>query len=497
MTALALEMRGISKTFPGVRALSGVDLLVKRGTVHAIVGENGAGKSTLMKILSGLYPPSAGEIRIDGGLATIASSADALRRGIAMVHQELNLAPDLTVAENVFLGRTPRRGPFVDRTALRQGARAILADLGTRLDPDARLGSLTISQRQLVEIAKAHAARPRIVVLDEPTSSLSEHKAQALFEVIARMKAAGTAILYISHRLREVLAIADEVTVLRDGALAGARSREGLTAAEMIRLMVGREVSELFPKRAATIGAPLLQVEGLADGGRVTGVSLEVRAGEIVGLTGLVGAGRSEVARAIVDLGPRAAGTIRVGGRSVSPRSPAEALAAGIAYVPEDRKGEGIVPTLTVRENVTLPMLAGLSRLGWVRSGAERRVARAETQRLGVSPADPEHRIGTLSGGNQQKVVIARWLAARPSVLILDEPTRGVDVGAKAEIHAIIGDLVAEGMGVLMISSEMPEVMAVSDRVVVMHEGRAAPALERGELDERRIMALATGEARI
>jgi ribose transport system ATP-binding protein/rhamnose transport system ATP-binding protein len=308
------------------------------------------------------------------------------------------------------------------------------------------------------------------------------------------MKAAGTAILYISHRLREVLAIADDVTVLRDGALAGTRTREGLTADEMIRLMVGREVADMFPKHPATIGAPLLEVEGLADGRRVAGVSFDVREGEIVGLTGLVGAGRSEVARALVGLGPRTAGTIRISGRLVSPRSPAEARAAGIAYVPEDRKVEGIVPSLTVRENVTLPILSTLANLGWVRGRSERELARAQVRRLGISPADPERRIATLSGGNQQKAVIARWLAARPAVLILDEPTRGVDVGAKAEIHAIIGDLVAEGLGVLMISSELPEVMAVSDRVVVMNEGRAAPALARHELDERRIMALATGE---
>jgi len=494
MTVPALEMRGIVKTFPGVLALSGVDLTVQSGSIHAIVGENGAGKSTLVKILSGMYQPSAGEIRIDGAPVALASPADAARFGIAMVHQELNLAPDLTVAENVFLGRTPRRGPFVDRKALHTGAAGILATIGARLNLDAEVGGLSVSQQQLVEIAKAYAAGPRIIVLDEPTSSLSEHESQALFGVLRRMRAQGTAVIYISHRLREVLAIADEVTVLRDGALAGARLREGLTATEMIHLMVGRDVSDLFPKHAATIGEPLLEIEGLSDGLRVHDVSLTVRAGEIVGMTGLVGAGRTEVARAIVGLGPRTAGRIRVHGHDVAPRNPAEARRAGIAYVPEDRKRDGIVPSLSVRENITLPILSSLSRLGWVRARAERAEAQGQARRLGISPPDPERRISLLSGGNQQKTVIARWLAARPSVLILDEPTRGVDVGAKAEIHAIIGDLVSQGLGVLMISSELPEVMAVSDRVYVMHEGRIAPPLGRDELDERRIMALATGE---
>jgi len=495
MIVPALEMRNIVKTFPGVRALSGVDLMVQRGSIHAVVGENGAGKSTLMKILSGMYQPSSGDILIDGAPVTLASPAVAAHFGIAMVHQELNLAPDLSVAENVFLGRTPRRGPFVDRKALRTGAKDVLGTIGARLNVDALVGGLTVSQQQLVEIAKAYAAGPRIIVLDEPTSSLSEHESTALFDVLRRMRAQGTAVIYISHRLREVLAIADEVTVLRDGALAGARPREGLTSEEMIHLMVGRKVTDLFPKQAATIGEPLLEIEALSDGRRVQDVSLTVRAGEIVGMTGLVGAGRTEVARAIVGLGPRTAGTIRVRGHNVAPRNPAEAQRAGIVYVPEDRKRDGILPTLCVRENITLPILTSLSRLGWVRGGAERAEAQGQSRRLGISPSDPERRVSLLSGGNQQKAVIARWLASRPAVLILDEPTRGVDVGAKAEIHAIIGDLVSQGLGVLMISSELPEVMAVSDRVYVMHEGRIAPPLERHELDERRIMALATGEA--
>lgn len=495
MSAPVLGMRGIAKTFPGVRALSNVDLTVRPGTVHAIVGENGAGKSTLMKILSGQYQPSAGEIHLDGAAVVFSNPAEAAARGIAMVHQELNLAPDLTVAENIYLGRMPHRGPFVDRASLGRKAREVLAALGTRLDPGVQVGRLSVSQQQLVEIAKAYASAPRIIVLDEPTSSLSEHEARLLFAVLHRMREGGTAIIYISHRLREVLDIADEVTVLRDGAMVGHRPRAGLTAAEMIRLMVGRDVTDLFPKRPATIGEPVLQVDGLSDGQRVRDVTLDVRAGEIVALTGLVGAGRTEVARAVFGLGPRAAGSIRVRGRPVNPRSPAEARRAGIAYVPEDRKREGIVPTLSVRENVTLPILMGLSRLGLVRTRPEQELARRQVRLLGISPSDPERRIGTLSGGNQQKAVIARWLAAEPAVLILDEPTRGVDVGAKAEIHGIIGDLVAQGLGVLMISSELPEVIAVSDRVYVMHEGRIAPALARSELSEARIMELATGEA--
>ncbi|PWE53903.1 D-xylose ABC transporter ATP-binding protein [Metarhizobium album] len=493
--ASALHMRGISKVFPGVKALSGVELAVRFGTVHAIVGENGAGKSTLMKILSGAYAPTTGTIEVAGTDVRMKRPADAQRLGIRMVHQELNLVPDLTVAENIFLGRMPKRLGFFDRGGMLRRAAAVLAELGTSIDPQERLGDLTISQQQLVEIAKAYAADPRIIVLDEPTSSLSEHETAALFRILRKMRDAGIAIIYISHRLKEVLEIADEVTVLRDGAMIETRAASGITAAEMIRLMVGREVSNVFPKTPSVIGKQVLSVRGIGDGARFADVSFDVRAGEILGLTGLVGAGRTEVARAIFGLAPLTTGTIEIDGAPVTIRSPAAAARAGIAYVPEDRKGDGIVPAMTVRENISLPVLRRLAnRFGRVRRGVERDLAQTYVQKFSIVPPDGERRIGLLSGGNQQKAVISRWLATDPKVLILDEPTRGVDVGAKAEIHGIIGQLVANGMAVVMISSELPEIMGVCDRVVVMRDGRASAPIAREGLTEERIMALATGE---
>ena len=491
---IALEMNGISKTFPGVRALSNVDLRVSFGTIHAIVGENGAGKSTLMKVLNGMYAPSAGTIKVDGQSVTLAGPAHAQSLGIRMVHQELNLVPDLSVAENIYLGCMPSRRGILDRTAMMEGARTVLQELGAQIEPQTLLQDLSISQQQIVEIAKSYAAGPRIIVLDEPTSSLSEHEAAILFDMLRRMRASGIAIVYISHRLREVLAIADEVTVLRDGAMIETRPIEGLSSADMIRLMVGRDVTDLFPKHTAVIGNVVLSVEDLSDGSTFSGVSLDVRAGEIVGLTGLVGAGRSEVARTLFGLSRKTSGTIRTRSGVINPRSPRDAMSAGIAYVPEDRKGDGIVPAMSIRENVTLPIVRALSWLGLSRVPQEKVLADGLAQRFGINPPDSSRRIDTLSGGNQQKAVLAKWLATEPAVLILDEPTRGVDVGAKADIHAIIGELVAEGIGVLMISSELNEVMAVSDRVFVMHEGSIAPALERADLDEERIMMLATGE---
>jgi ABC-type sugar transport system ATPase subunit len=490
----ALRMRGISKTFPGVKALSDVSLCAEYGRVHAIVGENGAGKSTLMKILSGAYLPSAGTTEVDGAEVRMRRPADAQKLGIRMVHQELNLVPDLSVAENVYLGRMPRRRGFVDRATMLRDTKAILEELGAAIDPEVRLGDLSISQQQLVEIAKAYSAGPRIIVLDEPTSSLSEHETAALFRILRTMKAAGIAIIYISHRLKEVLEIADDVTVLRDGCLIDTRPAAGLTAAEMIRLMVGREVTNVFPKTPSQIGAPVLKLVGLGDGRDFHDISFEVRAGEILGLTGLVGAGRTELARAIFGLAPASEGRIEINGTAAAITSPAAAVKAGIAYVPEDRKDSGIIPSMSVRENISLPVLRRLSRLGRVSMSADRRLAARYTRDFAIAPPDPERRIEQLSGGNQQKAVIARWLSTGPSVLILDEPTRGVDVGAKAEIHRIIGELVAGGMAVVMISSELPEVLGVCDRVVVMRDGRASPPVARDRLSEERIMALATGE---
>jgi ABC-type sugar transport system ATPase subunit len=490
----ALRMRGITKTFPGMTALSNVDLTVEFGRIHAIVGENGAGKSTLMKVLSGVYQPSSGTTEIAGTEVRMTRPADAMRLGIRMVHQELNLAPDLSVAENVFLGRMPKRWGIVDRARMVADTTALLAELGASIDANARLSDLPISQQQLVEITKAYAADPRIIVLDEPTSSLSESETVALFTILRRMKARGVAILYISHRLKEVLDIADDVTVLRDGAMVDSRPVAGMTAAGMIRHMVGREVTNVFPKTSARVGAPVLQVEGLSDGRHFRNINLEARQGEILGLTGLVGAGRTELARVLFGLERPVAGRILMGGKPVIIGSPTDAVRAGIAYVPEDRKAMGIVPAMNIRENISLPILRRISQAGRISPSEDQALAKSYVRDLGISPPDTERRISLLSGGNQQKAVIAKWLSTMPSVLILDEPTRGVDVGAKAEIHRIIGELVAKGMAVIMISSELLEVIGVCDRVLVMRDGDGVALLDRSDLTEERIMALATGE---
>ena len=494
MNDVVLRMRGIGKLFPGVEALAGVDFALRSGSVHAIVGENGAGKSTLMKILNGVYAPSSGSIEISGQVVTLRKPVDAQRHGIQMVYQELNLAPDLTVAENIFLGRMPHKFGFVQKKQLHAAAAARLAELGANIAPDKLTGDLSISQQQLVEIAKAYAASPRMIVLDEPTSSLSEHEAAALFAVIAKMKAAGIAIVYISHRLPEILAIADDVTVLRDGRMIVSQPISGVTAEEMIRLMVGRDVQTIFPKVPAEIGEVVLEVSKLGDGVHCHDVSFDVRAGEILGLTGLVGAGRSEAAKAIYGLLPALSGSVKIKGAQLQLGSVETAVAAGIVYVPEDRKREGIVPSMTVRENISLAILRQLSSLAGVKHRAERDVVADYCRDFAIAPPDPERKISLLSGGNQQKAVISKCLAAKPLVLILDEPTRGVDVGAKAEIHRIIGGLAQAGVAVIMISSELPEVLGVSDRVVVMRDGYSHPVYDRASVNEELIMALATGQ---
>lgn len=492
-TPPALRMTSISKSFPGIRALSNVNLDVAAGEVHAIVGENGAGKSTLVKILAGVHAQDEGTIELDGTTVRMADPIEARRHGIGMVYQELNLVPDLTVAENILLGVTPSRFGLVDRRALRTQARRVLDELDARIDTDELVGSLTVSQQQIVEIAKVYAARPKIVVLDEPTSSLSEHEAQALFRIIGRMTDAGLAVIYISHRLREVMDISQRVTVLRDGQHVDTRSTEGITAAEMIRLMVGRDLTDVFPKREVRIGEVVLEVRGLSRAEEFDDVNFTVRSGEIVGLAGLVGAGRTEVARAIFGLDKRDAGSVDIDGVTVDIRGPRDAVRAGIAYVPEDRKRDGIVPQLSIKDNISLSVLPRVSVTGWIKPGVERTLARHKTEELSVSPPNIAPRVDTLSGGNQQKVVFAKWLSTNPRVLILDEPTRGVDVGAKADIHTIIGELAARGTAIVMISSELPEVLAVSDRIVVLHEGRVAAELPRGSA-EHEVMHAATGE---
>jgi len=491
-----LSVRGASKSFPGVQALRDVDLVLRRGEVLAVIGENGAGKSTLMRIIGGILAPDAGEIRIDGEPAAIRSVSDAQRLGISIIHQELNLAGNLDIAENLFLGRQPTRGPFGwrDRRALYAGAEDILARVGLRLSPRAIVGRLPPGAKQLVEIAKALSLRARVIIFDEPTSSLSSEETERLFELIGDLRSGGIGVIYISHRLAEVARVADRVQVLRDGACAGELAREEIDHDRMVRLMVGRAVSQYYRRgKASAKEGDALEVRGLRIRRGADPIDLRVRAGEILGLAGLVGAGRTELARAIFGADRPAAGEILVRGAPVRIRSPRDAIAAGIGLVPEDRKAQGLILEMAVRVNVSLAGLGTYRPFGLLDRRRERAVATEMVDRLRIRTPSIEQKTLLLSGGNQQKVVLARWLALGPAVLILDEPTRGVDVGAKAEIYALMADLTGAGVGILMASSEMEELLAMSDRVAVMRGGAIAGVLEGSAIAEEAILRLAVG----
>lgn len=499
MSTPLLEATGIRKAFPGVVALDGVALRVDRGEVLAVVGENGAGKSTLMKVIAGVYRPDAGELVFDGRPVRFDGPADAMKAGISLIHQELNLAENLSVLDNLFLGREPTNGGWLrilDRSATVPAGKALLARVGL---PEnllrVRVADLAPGQKQLVEIARALGLDARLLIMDEPTSSLTQKETDRLYEVIAGLKAAGVSVLYISHRLAEVKRVADRAAVLRDGRDAGELARSEITHDNLVRLMVGRDLKQFFRHAHEKPAAdPVLSVAGLRyAGGPPHPVSLTVRAGEVLGMAGLVGAGRTELAEAVFGLRRITAGEVAVDGRAVAIRTPADAVAAGIFLVPEDRRLNGLVLEAGVGFNLSLPNLDRLNRGGWVRSGAEAELVRGTINRLRVRTPSPAQPVGLLSGGNQQKVVFGKWLARGPRVLILDEPTRGVDVGAKAEIYALIDELAGRGVGVWMITSDMEELLGVSDRVVVMHEGRIAGELTRGQLGEEAVMKLATG----
>lgn len=492
-----LVLRGIAKAFPGVQALAGVSLELWPGEVHALVGENGAGKSTLIKIAAGVYLPDAGEILFEGRPVRLHSPRDAAALGIAVIHQEPYLFPTLSVLENLFMGFQPRRRllGLLDWPAMVRRAREVLQALGVALPLEVPAGELSAAQQQLLQIARALLQDARVLIMDEPTSSLSQKEVATLFEIVRRLRARGVGILYITHRLEEVFALADRVTVLRDGRLVGTFPVATVTPGTLIAHMVGRELTQLFPHTPRPPGPALLRVHGLGRRGLFEGISLEVRAGEIVGLAGLVGAGRSEVAQAIFGLLPPETGFVEVDGRRLAPRAPWEAMAAGIVYLPEDRHRQGIVAPMSVRANLTLAVLHRLARLGFIDRRAEDALVRSYQARLRIRAASLEQPIGTLSGGNQQKVIVARGLAARPRVLILDEPTRGIDVGTKAEIHRLMDELAAQGMGILMISSELPEILGMSDRILVMRAGRLVGELSRAEATQERVMALAMGVA--
>jgi rhamnose transport system ATP-binding protein len=484
-----LEVAGLEKTFPGVRALAGVRFDVRAGEVHALLGENGAGKSTLIKIVSGVYRPDAGEIRIDGREVRFAGPQEAQAAGIATVYQELLLFPELTVAENVFLGHAPRtRWGGIDWRAMRAKAAEILASLEIHeLDVAAPVSALSVANRQRVEIAKALSLNARVLILDEPTAALPEADALRLFAIVRNLRARGVGVVYISHRMAEIFALADRVTVLRDGAHVATKPVAATSEPELIALMVGRTIDQLFPKVAARVGEPVLEVRDLVSPPVVRGVSLSVRAGEIVGLAGLIGSGRSELAQAVFGILPIASGEIRLRGRPVRIASPGDAKRHGVAYVPEDRATQGVIRPMSLRHNVSLAVLRRVARRWFVDRGAEEELAADAIARFAIRARGPEQIVGKLSGGNQQKVVLGKWLATRPKLLIMDEPTRGIDVGAKAEIHRLMGELAAQGLAVLMISSELPEVLGMSDRILVMREGRIAAEFARGQADQETI----------
>lgn len=495
--AYRLEMLGIRKHFPGVQALDGVDLRVRPAEIHAVIGENGAGKSTLMKILTGAYTRDAGDIRIDGSSVALSSPQDAERLGVSAVYQELNLVPELSVAENIFLGRQPlTRFRVVDAQTRRRRARELLEVLGAGINVDREVRDLSVGQRQMVEIAKAYGRGPRILVLDEPTSALTVHETTVLFATVQRLREQGTTVIFISHRLKETFEIADSATILRDGRVVGAQPVADLTPRAVAHMMVGRDVKDLFPKRDVDRGDVVLEVRGFSSPGQFEDVSFNVRAGEVLGLAGLIGAGRTEVARAIFGLDPHSSGELLLNGEAISINGPQDAIRLGIGYTPEERKVDGLILVLSVRENISLTVISTFARWGIVSKSRERRRVREVVERLAIKPPNPERAVLTLSGGNQQKLVVGRWMMASPRVLFLDEPTRGIDIAAKAEVHQLIGDLVANGVAVVLISSELVEILAASDRIVVLHEGRVTDEFDRSEATEERVMLAATGVVR-
>ena len=488
-----VELSGISKRFAATQALDDVSLDLLPGEVHALVGENGAGKSTLVKILAGVHQPDSGTIRLDGEETQIAGPAESRALGIAVVHQEPRLFPDLTVAENVFIGHAPSgRFGSIDWGATRRAAQALFDQLEVRFDVGAPVRGLSMADQQLIEIAKSLSVDARVLILDEPTASLSAHEVERLFTIVRRLRDRGVSVLFVSHRLDEVFELCDRATVLRDGRHVVTTATRELTTADLVRYMVGRAVT-LFPKVETPIGEVLLEVEGLTRVGVFRDIGFSVRAGEIVGFAGLVGAGRTEVARVLFGIDHRDAGTIRLGGRAVTFATPSAAMQAGIAYLPEDRHQEGLVLDFSIAQNITLPILPRLFPRLLVRASTERAVAEDHTAQFNVRMTGVDQFVGSLSGGNQQKVVLAKWLASGPTVLILDEPTRGIDIGAKVEVHRIISELAASGLGIILISSDLPEILAMSDRILVMHEGRITAEIPRHDATEEGVMFAATG----
>ena len=489
-----LEVEGVRMAFPGVLALDDVSFRLKRGHVHALMGENGAGKSTLMKIIAGIYTPDAGSFRLKGQEIRLASPLDALQYGIAMIHQELNLMNFMTVAENIWIRREPLNGfGLVRHQEMRRRTKELFDRLDIAIDPEAEVRDLSVANRQMVEIAKAVSYDSDILIMDEPTSALTEKEVVHLFQIIRTLKARGVGVIYITHKMNELFEIADEVSVFRDGRFVGEHRAADVTRDEIIKLMVGREITQMFPKQTVAIGAVALSVNNLTLEGRFRDISFELRKGEILGLAGLVGSGRSNVAETLFGVTPATSGAIAVDGKPIVISSPGVAMDAGMAFITEDRKESGCFLLLSVVDNMQIALLRhNHVRAGFVAEKAVEALCRQQRASLRVRTPDLDEPVINLSGGNQQKVLIARWLMTHPRILILDEPTRGIDVGAKAEIHRLISELAGQGVAVLMISSELPEILGMSDRILVMHEGRMTGIVDRKDATQVKIMELAS-----
>ncbi len=488
-----LAISGIRKEFPGVLALDNVQLKIRPGTVHALMGENGAGKSTLMKIIAGVYQPDAGEIRLRGEAVTLKSPLDALEQGISMIHQELALMNSMTIAENIWIRREPKNAlGLIDHRKMAAQTQELFDRLNIRLNPVTLVSELTVAQKQMVEIAKAVSHNSDVLIMDEPTSAITEREVEHLFTIIRDLRARGVGIVYITHKMNELFEIADEFTVFRDGKYVGTHNAADVTRDDIIRMMVGREITDMFPKVDCPIGEVILEVEKLTLPGVFYDISFQLRRGEILGLAGLVGSKRSNVAEALFGVHPAASGTIRINGKAVDIQTPAQAMDQGIAFLTEDRKETGCFLILDCLENIQMALITrSYAKAGFVDQKAVTGLAEEMAGRLRVKTPNLAERVENLSGGNQQKLLIARWLLTKPRILILDEPTRGIDVGAKSEIHRLITNLAAEGVAVLMISSELPEVLGMSDRIMVMHEGHVSGFLTRDEADQVKIMELA------
>jgi rhamnose transport system ATP-binding protein len=493
MTENILELKNMTKRFSGVEVLHEVSFSLRPGEVHALLGENGAGKSTLVKVMTGVHQPDKGEIYLDGKHVIFSDTRESRQVGIAAIYQELSLFPDLDVAENIFVGRQPTTiGGRIDWQKLYTDAGNLLESLGVHLDLKQKARSLSIAQQQMVEIARAFSINARILIMDEPTSSLTLNEVADLFRLVRRLRDEGTAIVFISHRLEELFELADRVTIMRDGSYVDTLLLKDVTRDDLIRLMVGRTITNLFPKQDVKAGEVVLKVENLARAGSFRDVSFELRKGEILGMAGLVGAGRTNVARAIFGVEPATSGSIQIEGRKVAITSPQQAIKLGLAYVPEDRQLHGLIPAMPITSNISLPMLFKYAQHGWLQDKTERTSAYNAALQMEVRANNMWQLARELSGGNQQKIVLSKWLSTKPRILILDEPTRGIDVGTKAAVHALMSKLASEGMAILMISSELPEILGMSDRVIVMREGHMTGHFSRAEATQEKIISAAT-----